>query len=205
MEPRTSQGQMVSYYLKMEPHLFRAAVEDQFARIRRERDAAQAAAREAPPAEQTDKGELVLYRRAGRRSAPQFSHPCVQRSELTPCCSSARTTARLRAQCTSASRCRLPGSTPVTWWFCSLLRTLNQRRRRRRMEELKRSEQRATVEDLMYASVLERFVELGVPMLPRVESIVESPGDLKALTEGVHSREACLRPRPPRLCRPGML
>ncbi len=83
MEPRTSQGQMVSYYLKMEPHLFRAAVEDQFARIRRERDAAQAAAREAPPAEQTDKGELVLYRRAGQRSAPQFSHPCMQLSELT--------------------------------------------------------------------------------------------------------------------------
>ena len=63
---------------------------------------------------------------------------------------------------------------------------------RRRMEELKLSEQRATVEDLMYASVLERFVELGVPMLPRVESIVESPGDLKSLTEGVHSREARL-------------
>lgn len=62
------------------------------------------------------------------------------------------------------------------------------------MEELKRSEQRATVEDLMYASVLERFVELGVPMLPRVESIVESPGDLKSLTEGVHSREACRFP-----------
>ena len=62
------------------------------------------------------------------------------------------------------------------------------------MEELKRSEQRATVEDLMYASVLERFVELGVPMLPRVESIVESPGDLKSLTEGVHSREARLPP-----------
>ncbi len=60
------------------------------------------------------------------------------------------------------------------------------------MEELKLSEQRATVEDLMYASVLERFVELGVPMLPRVESIVEAPGDLKALTEGVHSREARL-------------
>ncbi len=83
MEPRTSQGQMVSYYLKMEPHLFRAAVEDQFARIRRERDAAQAAAREAPPAEQTDKGELVLYRRARLHSALLSAHPCIQLSELT--------------------------------------------------------------------------------------------------------------------------
>ena len=68
------------------------------------------------------------------------------------------------------------------------------------MEELKLSEQRATVEDLMYASVLERFVELGVPMLPRVESIVESPGDLKALTEGVHSREARSCPIPSSAC-----
>ncbi len=55
---------MVSYYLKMEPHLFRAAVEDQFARIRRERDAAAAAAKEQPPAAQSEKSELVLYRHA---------------------------------------------------------------------------------------------------------------------------------------------
>ena len=37
----------------------------------------------------------------------------------------------------------------------------------RRMEDLKNSEQRATVEDLMYASVLEKFMELKVEMMPR--------------------------------------
>ena len=49
----------------------------------------------------------------------------------------------------------------------------------RRMEEVKRSEQRATVEDLMYASVLEKFVDVGVDMLPRLENIIESPANLK--------------------------
>ena len=47
------------------------------------------------------------------------------------------------------------------------------------MEEVKRSEQRATVEDLMYASVLEKFVEVGVDMLPTLESISESQETLK--------------------------
>lgn len=44
---------------------------------------------------------------------------------------------------------------------------------------MKRNEQRATVEDLMYASVLEKFVEVGVDMLPRLENIIESPANLK--------------------------
>lgn len=35
------------------------------------------------------------------------------------------------------------------------------------MEDLKSSEQRATVEDLMYASVLEKFMDLKVEMMPR--------------------------------------
>lgn len=65
MEPRTSHGQMVSYYLKMEPHLFRAAVEEQFARIRAERDAAAAAAKEQAQEAQSERSELVLYRRVG--------------------------------------------------------------------------------------------------------------------------------------------
>ena len=49
----------------------------------------------------------------------------------------------------------------------------------RRIEEVKTIEQRATVEDLMYASVLEKFVELGVDMLPKVETVVEQPQTLK--------------------------
>ena len=47
------------------------------------------------------------------------------------------------------------------------------------MEEVRRSEQRATVEDLMYASVLEKFVEVGVDMMPKLDNTVESPATLK--------------------------
>ena len=47
------------------------------------------------------------------------------------------------------------------------------------MEEVKRNEQQATVEDLMYASVLEKFVELGVDMMPTLDSITESQETLK--------------------------
>lgn len=125
VKPRTSHGEMVNYYLKMEPHLFREAVHSQFERIKQEREAAAAAAREkeqeSKAAGANDKSELVLYRR---------------------------------------------------------------------MEEVKRSEQRATVEDLMYASVLEKFVDVGVDMLPRLENIIESPANLKALTESIHTKEA---------------
>ena len=45
----------------------------------------------------------------------------------------------------------------------------------RRMEDLKSSEQRATVEDLMYASVLEKFMDLKVEMMPRYPSCPSPP------------------------------
>ena len=65
MKPRTSHGEMVNYYLKMEPHLFKEAVQGQFERIREEREAAGAAAKEKEAQMQaaaSDKSELVLYR-----------------------------------------------------------------------------------------------------------------------------------------------
>ena len=66
LKPRTSHGEMVNYYLKMEPHLFKEAVKAQFERIRDEREAARAAARDkeaqAKAAAQPDKSELVLYK-----------------------------------------------------------------------------------------------------------------------------------------------
>ncbi len=40
---------------------------------------------------------------------------------------------------------------------------------RRRMEEVRANEVRATLEDLMYVSILEKFVVLGVEMLPRMD------------------------------------
>ncbi len=39
----------------------------------------------------------------------------------------------------------------------------------RRMQEVKQSEQRVTVMDLMYASVLAKFLDIGVEMLPRLD------------------------------------
>lgn len=56
---------MVNYYLKMEPHLFREAVNNQYERIKEEREATAAAAKErqdSTPAASSDKSELVLYR-----------------------------------------------------------------------------------------------------------------------------------------------
>ena len=64
-KPSTSLGEMVNYYLKMEPHLFKEAVNTQFERIKEEREATLAAAKErekkAPPAD-ANKSDLVLYR-----------------------------------------------------------------------------------------------------------------------------------------------
>jgi len=62
---------------------------------------------------------------------------------------------------------------------------------RKRMEEVRASEVRATLEDLMYLSILEKFVVLGVEMLPRMDGFVEpGPANLIALTDGIHSKEA---------------
>ena len=58
------------------------------------------------------------------------------------------------------------------------------------MQEVKAAERRSTVEDLLYASVLEKFAGVGVPTMPRIESVPESAATLAALTEGVHSAEA---------------
>ena len=61
----------------------------------------------------------------------------------------------------------------------------------RRMEELRASEVSATLEDLMYVTILEKFLHLRVEMLPRLEGFVDvSPTSLSALTEGIHSKEA---------------
>jgi hypothetical protein len=45
---------------------------------------------------------------------------------------------------------------------------------RQRMEEVRALEVQATLEDLMYVSILEKFVVLGVEMLPRMDG--ESAG-----------------------------
>jgi hypothetical protein len=61
----------------------------------------------------------------------------------------------------------------------------------RRMDEVKAKENRDVLEDLMYLCVLEKFVALQVPMLPRMDGVVDvESANLKALTDGIHSREA---------------
>lgn len=174
-KPSTSLGEMVNYYLKMEPHLFKEAVSTQLERIREEREATAAAAKERQknaPLAASDSGELVLYK-CVQYLQMQCSLPALNRVGLhkgfylhvgicAPHCAS-RTLSRLTCLC-------------------------------RRMEEVKRNEQRATVEDLMYASVLEKFVELGVDMMPTLDSITESQETLKVRAQaclGCLSNHAC--------------
>ena len=166
-KPRTSLGEMVNYYLTMEPHLFKEAVSTQFERIKEEREAAAEAARErqknAPPAS-SDKSDLVLYR------CPHcLPHQDVQAPDNYGCTYHPEHT-----------------GTAVRGHSQSHLRVTSKRETNagmgivcRRMEEVKRNEQRATVEDLMYASVLEKFVEVGVDMMPTLDSITESQETLK--------------------------
>lgn len=62
---------------------------------------------------------------------------------------------------------------------------------KRRIDEARAAEARATLEDLLYVSILERFVLLGVEMLPRLDGVVDArQANLLALTEGIHSKEA---------------
>ncbi|KAG2445949.1 hypothetical protein HXX76_000552 [Chlamydomonas incerta] len=111
---------MLQYYLRMEPHLFRTAVDTELAKLRDEKR--ERAAKEQQLAASSDSTELALYKR---------------------------------------------------------------------MEEVRSREVRSTLEDLMYVSILEKFLLLGVDMLPRMDGFVDPPNtNLKALTEGIHSREA---------------
>lgn len=119
-KPNSAVGEMAAYYLQMQPHLFRAAVESELEKIKESREAAA----EASSAEGTSTSEpmdLVLSKR---------------------------------------------------------------------MAEVKRMEETLAIEDLMYVCILEKFQVLGVDLLPNVAPISESLAALKALTEGVHTKEA---------------
>eukprot|EP00198_Chlamydomonas_reinhardtii_P001710 XP_001691046.1 predicted protein [Chlamydomonas reinhardtii] len=119
-QPKTPYGEMLQYYLRMEPHLFRTAVDSELAKLRDEKR--ERRAKEETLAASSDGTELALYKR---------------------------------------------------------------------MEEVRAREVRSTLEDLMYVSILEKFLLLGVDMLPRMDGFVDPPNtNLKALTEGIHSREA---------------
>ncbi|KAG2482952.1 hypothetical protein HYH03_018129 [Edaphochlamys debaryana] len=112
---------MLQYYLRMEPHLFKDAVNSQLGKLREE-------------------------------------------------------VAKGREQ--EAAISQLPDSTTELALY-------------KRMAEVRSREVRSTLEDLMYVCVLEKFLVLGVDMLPRMDGLVDPPStNLRALTEGIHSREA---------------
>lgn len=79
-KPKSPVGQMVTYYLKMEPHLFKDALDEQFKRLADEKEEAAKLAKEQK--EQQDKevkdkaqsgsadGEMVLYRCYAVHAAP---------------------------------------------------------------------------------------------------------------------------------------
>lgn len=119
---KTPYGEMLQYYLAMEPQLFKTAVEDQLEKMREEKEVKERTKAQAPREKDMDKAELALYQR---------------------------------------------------------------------MEDLRANERRATLEDLMYLCILEKFVAVGVEMLPRLDGFVDAePTNLKMLTEGLHSQEA---------------
>lgn len=138
-KPKTPYGEMLQYYLKMQPQLFKAAVEQQLQLLKEEKDA---------------KGAAAASSAAPASDQPVTPHPELDDEQLPP---------------------PSPGDMVLL----------------KRMEEVRAREVRATLEDLMYVSILEKFIILGVEMLPRLDGFVDpGPANLVALTEGVHSKEA---------------
>eukprot|EP00238_Polyblepharides_amylifera_P007005 CAMPEP_0196574708 /NCGR_PEP_ID=MMETSP1081-20130531/4361_1 /TAXON_ID=36882 /ORGANISM="Pyramimonas amylifera, Strain CCMP720" /LENGTH=421 /DNA_ID=CAMNT_0041892805 /DNA_START=128 /DNA_END=1393 /DNA_ORIENTATION=- len=61
----------------------------------------------------------------------------------------------------------------------------------KRIQEVKRFQRQRALEDLMYASILHKFVSLGVDLLPALDGELDvGSASYKTLTEGVHSLEA---------------
>lgn len=60
-----------------------------------------------------------------------------------------------------------------------------------RIAEVRAKEARGRVEEIMYYSILSKFVGAGVEMLPKMDGVVGvNPLNLKTLTEGIHTKEA---------------
>jgi hypothetical protein len=73
----TPAGAHLQYYLKMEPELFKGAVESQLQRMREEKEAKEAAAKEQEEkAKQGDAKELTLYKYVAAEHP--FFLPCLQ-------------------------------------------------------------------------------------------------------------------------------
>ena len=61
----------------------------------------------------------------------------------------------------------------------------------KRIADVRALERRNGVEDIMYTSIIQKFLGVGVDMLPPLDETTTLRGvDLNRLTDGVHSREA---------------
>ena len=62
----------------------------------------------------------------------------------------------------------------------------------RRIQEMRAMERRSGVQDVMYAQILQKFMTIGVDMLPPLDdtTLIMRGVDLNQLTKGVHSVEA---------------
>ena len=64
-KPKSPVGDMLAYYLKAQPHLFKDAIAEQFIRLRDQRDAESQsleADKDSKKPKAADKSEMVLYR-----------------------------------------------------------------------------------------------------------------------------------------------
>jgi hypothetical protein len=155
-QPKTPYGQMLTYYLAMQPQLFNEAVDDQLRRLQAQKD-------DKPPQQLLPPGASDQQQQ--QQQPPPTPHPEMTEEEA----SAAAAAASNNANSDDKSMALL----------------------RQRVAEQRAAEQRATLEDLLYVSILERFVLLGVEMLPRLDGVVDArQANLIALTEGVHSKEA---------------
>jgi uncharacterized membrane protein YgcG len=153
-QPKTPYGQMLTYYLAMQPQLFTEAVDDQLRRLQAEKDN-----NAKSPTQQ-----LLLPGTDDQQQPPPSPTPHPEMTE-------------------EEESAALANNNPKDDKSMALLR--------RRIDEQRAAESRATLEDLLYVSILERFVLLGVEMLPRLDGVVDArQANLIALTEGVHSKEA---------------
>jgi uncharacterized membrane protein YgcG len=160
---------MLTYYLAMQPQLFNAAVDDQLHRLQAEKQGADAAA--ASPSSAT----ALLPPPAPPPPGPPTPHP-----EMADEAGAIDASADNDDDRGHKKKDDPPPPPPPSMAVL-----------RRRIDAARAAEARATLEDLLYVSVLERFVLLGVEMLPRLDGLVDArQANLLALTEGVHSKEA---------------
>jgi hypothetical protein len=153
---------MLQYYLRMEPQLFHAAVDQQLQRLKEEKDAKEEAVRKSQEEDEQQqtprsKSDLVLYQRMEevRQNQPADTCSCTCFLLLW------LWLLGVVAAVTSAANDSSQSSTVFNPALLPPLLT--------HVPQLRAMEVRATLEDLMYVSILEKFVVLGVEMLPRLD------------------------------------